>query len=31
MLFARCQKSRGEFEFERFWHFLFMKECLASC
>ncbi|MPC29076.1 hypothetical protein E2C01_022293 [Portunus trituberculatus] len=30
MFLARCQKSRGELEFERFWHFLFMKECLAS-
>ncbi|MPC42206.1 hypothetical protein E2C01_035821 [Portunus trituberculatus] len=30
MFLARCQKSRGEFEFERFLHFLFMKEYLAS-
>ncbi|MPC43051.1 hypothetical protein E2C01_036687 [Portunus trituberculatus] len=30
MFLARCQKSRGESEFERFLYFLFMKECLAS-
>ncbi|MPC55096.1 hypothetical protein E2C01_049030 [Portunus trituberculatus] len=29
MFLARCQKSRGESEFERFWHFLLM-EYLAS-
>ncbi|MPC74545.1 hypothetical protein E2C01_068905 [Portunus trituberculatus] len=30
MVLATCQKSRGELKFERFWHFLFMKVCLAS-
>ncbi|MPC65441.1 hypothetical protein E2C01_059575 [Portunus trituberculatus] len=30
MFLARSQKSRGELEFKRFRHFLFMKECLAS-
>ncbi|MPC71183.1 hypothetical protein E2C01_065455 [Portunus trituberculatus] len=30
MFLARCHKSRGEFEFERFLHSLQMKECLAG-
>ncbi|MPC69660.1 hypothetical protein E2C01_063890 [Portunus trituberculatus] len=30
MFLARCQKSRGKYEFERFLHFLLMKGCLAS-
>ncbi|MPC71099.1 hypothetical protein E2C01_065368 [Portunus trituberculatus] len=30
MFLPRYQKSRGEFEFKRFLHCLFMKECSTS-